>query len=337
MKRIRTKNALLFFALLITGNVAFSQLNVPADSIRLEKKLSILNKKIYFDFPANATASPRVADIMAADPNENRETRIIADWGKMRVVFFAQELFALSGKNIFADISKEVEPDFDFQRRVLTETDSVISVLSTPALFDTASGGILVNSLLVKTQDNTVCRIDAYVNPDAFASKDDFTRMTENIFRTISKGTRTVNLAAREETYTIPGSSNKFLFKLPKNYFITIDEKYDFSVFKLAKYKDLTDKTFSSITIYTGYHPSLFHKDYGFSDSSAVKVKSKFLQNDVDWLYFPDPPKNFYLREQAIPSDNIEKGLIVHIAMLTNKKDQVDELTKITGDIKLVK
>jgi hypothetical protein len=337
MKLNRTKNALLFFVLITTGTVAFSQLTTSPDSIPLVKKLSILNKKIFLDFPGNATVSPRVADIMAADPNENRETRIIADWGKMRVVFFAQELFALSGKNIFADISREVEPDFDFQRRILTETDSLIAVLSTPSLFDTASGGILVNSLLVKTADNSVCRIDAYINPDAFTSKDDFTRLTENIFRTLSGGTRNVNLSAREETYTIPGSSSKFVFKLPKNYFITIDEKYDFSVFKLAKYKDLTDKTFSSITIYTGYHPSLFHKDYGFSDSSAVKVKSKFLQNDVDWLYFPDPPNNFYLREQAIPSDNIEKGLIVHIALLTNKKEMMDELTKTISDIKLIK
>ncbi len=337
MKRIRTKNALLFFTLLMTGTAVFSQLTTPADSIRLEKKVSILNKKIFFDFPANATVSPRVADIMAADPNENRETRIIIDWGKMRVVFFAQELFALSDKNLFADISKEVEPDFDFQRKVLIDKDSLIAVLSTPSLFDTASGGILINSLLVKTPDNSVCRIDAYANPDAFASKEDFTRLTENIFRTISKGTRTVDLSPREETFKIPGTTSKFLFKLPRNYFITIDEKYDFSVFKLAKYKDLTDKTFSSITIYTGYHPSLFHKDYGFSDSSALKVKGKFLQNDMEWLSFPDPPKNFYLREQAIPFDNIEKGLIVHIALLSNNKDLMDELTKIAGDIKLVK
>ena len=177
-----------------------------ADTTRLAKKLSVLNKKVFIDVPANAIVSPRVADIMAADPNENRETRIIADWGKMKLVLFARELYALSGNSLFEDISKEVEPDFDFQRKVLTDNDSLISVISTPSLFDTTASGILVNSLLIKTQDNSVCRIDAYINPEAYLLKDEFIRLTENIFKTISKGSRTVNLSAREETFTIPGS-----------------------------------------------------------------------------------------------------------------------------------
>ena len=308
-----------------------------ADTTLLEKKLSVLNKKVFIDVPANAIVSPRVADIMAADPNENRETRIIADWGKMKLVLFARELYALSSNTLFEDMSKQVEPDFDFQRKVLADNDSLISVISTPTLFDTSASGILVNSLLIKTQDNSVCRIDAYINPEAYLLKDEFIRLTENIFKTISKGTRTVNLSAREETFTIPGSANKFLFKLPKNYFVTVDEKYDFSVFKLTKYKDLTDKSFSNITLYTGFHPSLFHKDYGFTDSNAVKMNGRFLQNNVEWLYFADNPKSFYLKEQIIPSDNIEKGFLLHIALLSNKKDNIEELTKIIENIKVIK
>ncbi|MEO7923891.1 MAG: hypothetical protein ABIR30_09445 [Chitinophagaceae bacterium] len=327
--------ALLILFLLITPAI-FGQLTGPADSIKLEKKLSILNKKLYLYFPANAVNSPRVADIMAADPNENRETRIIADWGKMKLVLFAQELFALSGNNLFEDISKEIEPDFDFQRRRMLDSDSLVAVLSTPSLFDSTAGGILVNSFLVKTQDNTVCRIDAYINPEAWPQKEEFIHLTENIFKTVSKGDRTVNLNAREETYPV-SPKGKLLFKLPKNYFVTIDEKYDFTVFKLTRYKDLLDKSFSSITIYAGYHPSLFHKDYGFTDSNAVKVKGKFLDKTLDWQYYVDEPNKFYLKEQLIPSENIDKGLILHIALLANKKDLLEEVTKIVGDIKLVK
>ncbi len=308
-----------------------------ADTTRLEKKISVLNKKVFIDVPAAAIVSPRVADIMAADPNENRETRIIADWGKMKLVLFAQELYALSGSTLFEDMSKQVEPDFDFQRKVLKDNDSLISVISTPTLFDTSANGILVNSLLIKIQDNSVCRIDAYINPEAYVQKDEFIRLTEDIFKTISKGTRTVNLSAREETFAIPGSVNKFIFELPKNYFVTVDEKFDFSVFKLTKYKNLTDKIFSNITIYTGFHPSLFHKGYGFTDSNAIKTNGRFLQNNVEWLYFSDNPNSFYLKEQIIPSDNIEKGFLLHIALLSNKKDMMEELTKIIESIKLIK
>lgn len=331
------KQATLLFIFLFTiGNSVLCLGQGITDSTRLEKRLPVLNKKIYFDFPANVIVSPRVTDIMAADPNENRETRIIADWGNKKLVIFAKELFALSGKTLFEDISKVVEPDFDFQRKILTDTDSLLSVLSTPTLFDSTANGILINSLLVKTPDNTVCRVDAFINTAAYSGKDQFISLTENIFKTISKGTRSIRLEPREETCIIQGGIQKFLFKLPRNYFVTIDEKYDFSVFKLNKYRDLTDKNFTSITIYSGFHPSWFHKEYGYTDSNGLKSPGRFLQNNIDWLYFSDIPSNFYLKEQIIPSATIEKGLLLHVALLTNNKDLLPELEKMVAEIKII-
>lgn len=325
---------LLLSFLFIDIQIAYSQ----QDTTRLEKHISILNKKVFFDFPSIAVVSPRVADIMAADPNENRETRIILDNGKMRLVFFAQELFAHAGNSLFEDISREIEPDFDFKRKVLFDDDSLMTILSTPSRFDSTASAILVNSLLIKSPDNTVSRIDVYINPDAYSKRDEYIRLTENIFKTISKGTRRINLAARDESYKIFGVDSKFLFKLPENYYVTVDEKYDFGVFKLTKYKkSLTDTTYTSITIYTGHHPSYFYKEYGYTEDKAVKTKGSFLQNSVDWLYLKDEPQNFYLKEQFIPSDTIEKGLILHIAMLSNKKEVIDELSKITEAIKVIR
>jgi hypothetical protein len=324
------------FSLLVFEKQALSQSRL-ADTTKLEKRISILNNKVSFDFPAKAMNTPRVADIMAADPNINRETRIIYDQGKMRLVFFAQELFALSGPNMLADLSKEVEPDFDFQRKTLTDADSLLTVLSTPSLFDTASNAILVNSLMVKNPDNTVFRIDAYISPDAFLLKDEYTRLTEKVFATITKGTRRINLGAKEETYKIAGTTSSLNFKLPKGYFITIDEKYDFSVYKITKYKDLTDKSFASITLYTGYHPSFFYKEYDYTDSNAVKLKGQFAQKPMEWLFFKDDAQSFYLKEQMMPSDYIDTGMILHVAMLCNKKELMDELVKITEAIRITK
>lgn len=308
-----------------------------ADTTKLEKQISILNNKVFFDFPAKAVNSPRVADIMAADPNINRETRIVYQLGDMKLVFFAQELFALSGANMLADLNKEVEPDFDFQRRTLTDTDSLLTVLSTPSLFDTAATAILVNSLMVKNPDNTVFRIDAYISPEAFSLKDEFTRLTEKVFATIKKGSRRINLAAKEETYKITGTGSTLHFNLPSGYFVTIDEKFDFSVYKITKYKDLTDKSFASITLYTGYHPSFFHTEYGYTDSNAVKVKGQFVKQPVEWLYFKDEAQHFYLKEQKIPADFIDTGMILHVALLSNQKNLLEELTKITDAVSITK
>ncbi len=327
--------ASLFFTI---KQAVFSQPVTIADTTKLEKRISILNKKIFFDFPLAAVVSPRVADIMATDQNENKETRVITDNGKMRMVLFAQELFALSGKTLFEDISKEAEPDFDFQRKILFDNDSLLGILSTPSRFDSTATAILINSLLVKSPDNTVSRIDVYINPDAYAVKNEYIRLSENMFKTISKGPRRINLDAKEESYKIFGTNSKILFKLPKNYFVTLDEKYDFGVFKINKFKNqLTDTTYASITIYSGHHPTYFHREYGYAEDKSIKSKGLFLQTNVDWLYFTDDAQNFYLKEQFIPADEVEKGLILHVAMLSNKKEVLNELVKIVEAIKIPK
>ncbi|MDZ4808156.1 MAG: hypothetical protein SGI96_07770 [Bacteroidota bacterium] len=339
MNLFSAKSIVVLICSIFTINqTGFSQPVTIADTTKPDKHITILNNKIFLNFPAAAVVSPRVADIMAADPNENKETRIIMENGKMRMVFMAQELFALSGKTLFYDIAKEVEPDFDFTRKILSDNDSLLAILSTPTLFDSTASAILVNSLLIKSPDNTVSRIDVYINPDAFSLKSEYARLSENIFKTISKGSRRINLDAKEESYKIFGTNSKFLFKLPKNYFVSVDEKYDFGVFKLNKFKNLlTDTTYTSITIYAGRHPSYFHKEYGYTEDKAVKAKGQFLQSPVDWLYFKDDAQNFYLKEQFIPSDAIEKGLILHVAILSNKKEVLEELVKIAEGVKIVK
>ena len=324
------------FNILISFQAVFSQSGL-SDTTRLEKQISILNGKAFASFPATAVVSPRVADIMAADPNENKETRIIFDIGNMKLVLFAQELFSLSGDRLFEDISKEEEPSFNFLRKELTNSDSFITVLSTPALFDTSAGAILVNSLLIKSPDNTVARIDAYININAFYLKDEFSKLTENIFKSLTKGNRRISLEAKEETYKIPGTSATFNFKLPKNYFVSLDEKYDFSIFKINKYKNLSDTTYTSITIYTGRYPTFFHKEYGFSDSVALKAKGTFLQKNIEWFYFKEDNQSFFLKEQIIPADELSQGLVMHVAVLSNKKEQLEELLKVAESVKIIR
>ena len=255
----------------------------------------------------------------------------------MKLVFFAQELFAFGGKNMYDDIVKEDPPKAGYTRRILTDRDSVLTVITTPTAFDSTAGGILISSLLVRTQDNTVLKFDAYINQDAWPLKDEYMKLTENIFRTVSKGTRTVNLAPRDEKVKMLIGNDQLLFKLPRNYVVTVDEKFDFIVYKLARYKPITDTSYTSLTIYTGGHPSYFYKEYELDEKSSEKVKGSFLQAPVDWLSFKDEPSGLYLKEQVVPIDAIEKGIVIHVAMLSNKKEIIDELTKLVEDIRVIK
>jgi hypothetical protein len=309
----------------------------PGDSVT-NKRLSILNDKYSLAFPSAAKNIPRVADIMAADPNLNRETRIIYENGSHKLVFFAQELYALSGKNLFKDMQAEIQPEFNFTRQLVKDEDSIIIIQSTPSTYDSTGSAILVNSLLIKSPDNTVSRVDAFINPEAFSKKEYYSKIADEIFKSFEKGNRRIDLHAKQETYTIFGTTAKLSFQLPANYYVTVDEKYDFGVFKINKYKkDITDTTYSGISIYCGHHPNFFHADYGYKFEQATKSAGKFLQIPVDWMYFKDEAQSFYLKEQIFLENNIEKGMVLHVAMLSNKKEILEELNKIVESVKLLK
>lgn len=302
--------------------------------IKLDNKQSILNNKAFFNFPTAARNEARTADIMSTDFNINQETRIVYDSDKMKLVFFAQELYFFGEKDLFKQIS-EGKNKVPFKHKILTDKNDIQTILSTPEGFDSTKSAILVNSLMVKMPDNTLFRISAYINPEAYRSKDEYIKLTEQVFASISNGTRKTNLSAREESLNIFGTKKEFKFSVPENYCITIDQKYDFQVFKFHKYVAFSDPTWVSLTIYTGHHPSYFHRDYGFEPNSAKKVDGKFLDKKIEWLSFYSEEQKTYLTEQMIKCDKIEEGLVVHIAMLGGNNITMEELKNIVESIHL--
>ena len=323
-----------FFILLITICTSYGQ---SFDKIKLDNKQSILNDRAFFNFPTEAKNESRATNIMSADHNINVETRIVLDINNMHLVFFAQELFALGSEDLLAEVSKNKDDKLGLKTQALTDKDHLLSILSTPTIFDSTANAILVNSLLVKTEDNTLFRISAYINPEAFKLKDNFIELTKQVFQTLSKGTRTNDRKAREESLGIFGTKKNFKFILPKNYSITVDQKYDFQVFKFQKYQNLSETNWIQLIIYVGHHPSDIYKDYGLSKSDGKKSKGKFLGKDLKWNLFDINKAGFFDKEQKISCDNIEEGLIVHIAMLSNQQNLLNELTEIVESIELTK
>lgn len=313
------------------SNFAFGQ---TISNLKLDNKISILNDRAFFVFPTDAKNVARQGDIMSADPNTSKETRIILDIDKQRLVFFARELFQTNNSNFLEVLRKENGEDF--QNKILTEKDSTISVLSTPLKFDSTKNAILVNNLFVKTADNSIFVIGAYINPDAFKNKNEFQQLSEKVFSSFTKGNRKYNFKARTEVLPIFDGKKNFKIELPNGFVVNKDKKYDFEVLKFQQVKDFSDTNWVSLTIYTGNHPSYFYGEYDLDESKSEKVKGQFLEQNLEWMYFKDSDKHFYLKEQKIPSDKIEEGLVVHIAMLSNQPKSIDELTKIIENIKLI-
>ena len=303
--------------------------------LKLDNKQSILNDRAFFNFPADAKNVAMKADIMSADPNANQETRIILDIDKQRLVFFARELFVTSDKAAFIKNIGKDDGD-SYKSRLLVDKDSLTAALTTPLIFDTSKNAILINSLLVRTPDGTIFSIGAYINPGAFKNKNEFQKLSENIFSGITKGGRTQNFKARVEAFQISGGKKKLSIDLPDGYVVNKDAKYDFEVLKFRKIKNMADTTWRDLIIYIGHHPSYFYGEEGFEINDAERINGKFLDQPVEWLSFKNAGKQLYLKEQKIPSDKIETGLIVHIAMLGNNQTVINELTSLAEKIKVI-
>jgi len=299
--------------------------------LKLDTKLPVLNNRAFFTFPTGSVNSARQADIMAADPNINRETRIMLEISDMKLVFFAQEMYLFGDDDMYTDAAKE-KSQFNFTRKLL---NSKREILSTPTVFDSTQEAILINSLQVRTGDNSLFRISAYINPAAYKKRDDFIELSEAVFNTYVEGTRKNNFGARVESFPITGTKKELKISFPENYGGTVDQQYDFQVFKIYKYTNYRDTNWADLTIYIGDHPSYFYKEYGLDEASSKKIPGKFLDKKVEWLSFYNAEQGMYLKEQQIPCDEIGKGRLVHIAILSNKDSFIDELTKLVETIQL--
>ena len=323
--------------LILLFSIFISQFLLAQDlgNIELNNRLSILNDRAYFHFPADAKNIARPTDIMSADPNVNKETRIIFDRDKQRLVFFARELFVTSDNHLPASVSKGKGGEMSL--KILSDRDSVLSVLSTPKKFDSTANAILINNLYVKTQDQSVFLVSAYINPEGFKDLKEYQALSEKVFTSLSKGSRRISFGSRTELLPIFDGGKKFAIKLPAGYSVTKDKKYDFEVLNFRKMKNINDTNWVSLTIYAGHHPSFFYGDYGFDVAAAEKPVSKFLGEKIQWLSFKSAEKQFLLKEQHIPANKIEEGLILHVAMLSNNKEGIEELTKIVEGISVTK
>jgi len=321
VKKILTNK--LVFMCLISANIVFSQ---DLKKIPLNNKLQVLNGKAFFIFPHQAKNEARGTSIMAAPKNMETETRIICDFKEKRVVFFAQELFKIGTHSLFEEVSKGNNEILTYSRKILTNKDSIYSILSTPINPKEGESGMLVNKLIVKVQDGTLFEIMAYISPQAYPEKEKYMEFTENVFKTLSKGNRTINLKPRTENISLE-MNHQYNIHLPANYSYTVDLTHDFKVTNFYKYTDYNTKS-SEITFYSGSYPSSFARKY---KKPGIPTKGFFLKQEIEWYLYENDQS--ILKEVII---SYEDNTDLHIAITTEDKTNLEELTKIVESIKFL-
>lgn len=322
----------LFKPLAIMLIICNTMLAQDLKKIPLNNRISVLNNKAFFDFPKDATEEARSAGIMSAQKNNNEETRIIYDDGNKRVVFFAKELFKIGDDNLFSEVSKGKGEILTYDRKILTDKDSIYSILSTPTKTNTEGSGMLVNTLIVKVQDGTIFKMLAYISPEAYAEKEKYMAFTESVFKTLSKGNRNINLKARTEDVPLELGYYNYQIDIPENYGYTVDYGHDFKVTKFHKYTKFNTPD-EKISIYSGNHASRFYRQYRFKDPDSI-IKGTFLKQEINWYLYSNKETNLFLKEEVI---SLPEDMDLHIAMTGYSSESIDELTKIVESVKFIK
>lgn len=320
----------LFLFLLLFSGAAYAQSTTTG--LKPDQKLSILDNKAFFLFPAAAVNIARQPDIMAASPDAAAETRIVMDIGEKRIVFFAEELYTTVGDNLATGMRSNLGKDYIVKE--LKRTDGLVAVLSTPQIFDSSQNAILINSLIVKTLDKTMFRINAFINPKAFADRDQFRELSERVFSSLSKGWRVLNTKARTQVVAVLNARKMLHVDLPEGYIISKDGQYDFEVLHFRKIKDFFDTTQVSLSVYLGHYPTYFYSDYGFSKNQKEKAAGIFLGKNRDWMLFKNEEQHIFLKEQQFPAGDLEEALVLHVAMTADRMMAIEELDGIVSTIK---
>ena len=317
------------------------KMNDSISSITLTNKLSILKDRVFLTCPDSAKNIARANDIMEAPKSEENETRIVFDIKDMRLVIFAQEMFARTTPDLLNDLNQKnlkVEMlKFGFVSKIIKNEKGFIAILSTPTKYDEKSQAILINSLTIQNSDSSLTKINAFINPAAYKQKEAYIKLTETIFKTIEQGNRKLNLAERQEEYKILGTKNKLVLSIPNNYSLTIDNGYDFDVYKIKPVNPINDTTYSQIFVYTGDHPSWFYGEYGFKNDENKIIDGELFDKKMTWYYFENIAENNYLIEYQYDAKRISKNMIIHIAIVANSEKEVLRLKDLTEKFRLEK
>jgi|GEM_PF-614827 len=337
MKYFKKITATIIICLLFIciGN---GQGNLRISDLKLDKKFEVLKGRACLNFPDKAFELPRESGIMGPATNPYLETRIIFDTGDCRMVFLAQEMFVRGNSDTVLAIGKlnEQNKKYTCKAKTLTNTGKLFSVLSTPIVYpDSASGATVINSLMAKTEDGTLFRVQVYINPSGYKQKQEFIKLSENICKTLSPGTRSNHLNHRFETDTVFLTKSRFVFDIPENYCVMYEyNPYgDFGMYQFHRYQYSSDTNWVDLIFYSGRYPDRKYFESAGLDSAKVKhTAGTFVGKSVRWLEFYDEYRHSYIKEQLIRLP--DSGQDVHVGMSSNTQQGIEELTKIVEAVK---
>jgi hypothetical protein len=249
-----------------------------------QEPLTLLRGRVSVKMPEGARIEARkAANIMAADPSTDEETRVVLDAGNERLVLMASETFQWADENFAKALGKEAADC------LLTPMPGAggapPSYLAIPKSVKPGGAATPVAYAYLVTPDKTVVRLTVYVNPAACADLAGCTALAKAVLATAAAGNVSIRRPAETRRLRAMVANHELEVSLPKEYVVTLSRGPDFWVYYVYPLSPYGNRP-GSLLVYQGAHPRTFHgkAEEGEGKPEAEKsAEGAFLGKKTTW------------------------------------------------------
>lgn len=335
---MKLKNLVFFILITFCINPLFAQnsLNDSIANIPIDSTFSILNKRVFLNFPQN-TRNTSLTNERLISFSENYETKLTLSVKKAELRFVCREVYALGTKDLLKDVNDVFnvgdQPEFKTEKKDYSNKLNIIQY--SPFGLKNIENQIFIDGLIIETADKSLIRIDAYINDMGVPYIKGFKQLTQRIFQSLNKGERLLNMESHETRIPLFQSKTNIDLKIPKDHYLIVNTGEDFNVYQIKKLAPVNIPVKEQIIIYTGLHPSMFYKSMGFKEENKTEVSGKIIEQPITWDEYSNDEKKVYLIEQMIPVGMDSNQVKLHVAVFGEGKNKVSQLKKIIETSKL--
>ncbi len=256
--------------------------NLPLfETVSFDTVYPLLNDRLSIKMPSDTiNRSLLYNGIMGTKDDSNNKTYLNLVNNAQSLLVEVEELYFYSTGDLNADanifINEYLKSEKIHNISEVTTAGDIQYISLQPTEISTTSDTAIINSTIVTLADNTLVRINFYVNQATIAINDNYVDVIYDIINTIESGTRTLETSEREieildKTMTV---SNGYIYYS--------NHGHDYVVLKFIKMVEIGQER-SNFSIYNGNHPS---------ESSVDLIETIVVQSikpgfDINWkCYF---------------------------------------------------
>jgi hypothetical protein len=248
--------------------------------------VDLINKRLTIEMPKGSKIEGRGYDIMSAPEPDTKETRVVFDDGKKRLVLIAEEIFKTAGKKFEEKAIETLRTWGEYEKsKFTTRKIGEGTIIGIPDSYNTEDEAILYSAVFVRNFDNTVIRLAVYFNPEFHKENTIAQALAEKIIKSIKPGSRKLNTTEDTEVFNIFSDQYKLAIDFHGNFCHYTQIGPDFLVHRVLELVEFGSNG-KSISIYVGNHPGYHHREYGPGELNIETADKELFGKKIPWIIF---------------------------------------------------